>query len=96
VKITFSHLAERDLENIADWIAAENPKRALSFVAELKSECLNLSEFPARHPIFRFYQGLEIRRKVFGNYLIFYAVNDNTLAVVRVTHGAQDDSELMF
>lgn len=34
--------AERDLEAIGDWIAADIPVRALSFVEELRAACLGL------------------------------------------------------
>jgi plasmid stabilization system protein ParE len=35
LKVIFSEKAERDLEEIADWIARDNPERARIFVAEL-------------------------------------------------------------
>ena len=34
--------AENDLEQIGDYIAEDNPKRALSFVLALRDKCLGL------------------------------------------------------
>ncbi|MGP1276409.1 MAG: type II toxin-antitoxin system RelE/ParE family toxin, partial [Caulobacterales bacterium] len=38
----FSPAAERDLEEIADYIAQDNPRRALSFIAELRQTAADL------------------------------------------------------
>ena len=39
MRVTLSLLAERDLESIGDYIAEDNPRRALGFVAELRAQC---------------------------------------------------------
>lgn len=39
MRLAFTPLAEQDLEAIADYIAADNPTRALSFVRELRAQC---------------------------------------------------------
>jgi plasmid stabilization system protein ParE len=40
--LRFSPAAERDLEEIADYIAQDNPQRALSFVVELRQTAAEL------------------------------------------------------
>lgn len=40
--------AEHDLETIGDYIARDNPARALSFLHELRAKCLGLAEMPER------------------------------------------------
>jgi plasmid stabilization system protein ParE len=37
MRVTLSRLAERDLEAIGDYIAADNPPRALSFFTVMKA-----------------------------------------------------------
>jgi toxin ParE1/3/4 len=37
-----------------------------------------------------------IRRRPFGNYLIFYRVGANAIEVVHVLHGARDYERLLF
>jgi toxin ParE1/3/4 len=44
VRITTA--AEADLEAIADWIARDNPSRAMTFVAELRTACVTLADLP--------------------------------------------------
>jgi toxin ParE1/3/4 len=39
---------------------------------------------------------LGIRRRPFGNYLIFYRVGANAIEVVHVLHGARDYERLLF
>lgn len=43
--------AEYDLEAIGDYIARDNPARALSFLEELRSKCLDLVDMPKRFPL---------------------------------------------
>ncbi len=38
MRVSISPLAERDLEAIGDYIADDNPARAVSFVAELRDQ----------------------------------------------------------
>ena len=44
--LEFSSEAENDLEHIADYIARDDPQRALSFVRELRSKCERLLNAP--------------------------------------------------
>ena len=46
MQITLSPLAQRDLEAIGDFIADDNPKRAVSFVAELREQCVTIAKAP--------------------------------------------------
>jgi len=41
----FSTLAEVDLEEIADYIARDNPQRALSFIHEIRERCQKIVIF---------------------------------------------------
>jgi toxin ParE1/3/4 len=38
-RLFFSPRAEADLEDIGDYIARDNPARAISFLEELRSHC---------------------------------------------------------
>ena len=42
----FSTLAEIDLETIGDYIAQDNPRRAVSFLAELRDQCSKIAKSP--------------------------------------------------
>ena len=88
--------AERDLEEIGDWIARDNPKRALTFVRELRTACLGLGDFPKRFSLVPRYEAHGIRHCVHGNYLIFYRVGQARVVVIHVRHGAMDYAALLF
>ena len=94
MKVRISKQALNDLEAIGDWISEENPDRAYSFVQELRMECLSLADFPERCTVYKISDLGEMRRKVYGNYLIFYVIEAETLHVARILHGARDYSTL--
>ncbi len=37
-----------------------------------------------------------VRRRVYGHYLIFYRIGQNTIDVIHVLHGATDYERLLF
>ena len=79
----FSSHAESDLEEIADYIAQDNPRRALSFIGEIRERCQNIIIFPEAAP-FREEFGTGIRVIPFGRYLIFYTVYPDTVRIERI------------
>ena len=89
MRVTISPLAGRDLEAIGDYIAADNPSRALSFVAELRAQCAVIAKAPQACQL-RPELGEGVRSCAHGNYVIFYTAAKAQLTVVRVLHGAMD------
>ena len=94
--VDFAAEAERDLESIADYIARDNPARALSFVRELRGKCLGLADMAERFPLVPRYVSAGIRRRGHGNYLIFYRVEPDKVVIVHILHGAQDYASILF
>lgn len=94
--LEFSSEAESDLEQIADYIARDNPRRALSFIRELRKTCENLVENPNGFALVPRYEHHGIRRRVHGRYLIFYRVEIEKVVIVHVLHGATDYSAMLF
>ena len=84
----FTKLAEADLDEIALFIAADSPKRALRFVDEIRALCASLIENPARYRLREEY-GAEVRVAVYGKYLIFYAERGSGVIIERVLHGSR-------
>lgn len=89
--VVFSVEAEYDLEEIGDYIAADNPTRALSFVQELRNRCRKVGEAPLAHRA-RPELGDGVRCCPHGNYLIFFRIDpaDDAVVIDRVLHGARD------
>jgi toxin ParE1/3/4 len=94
--IEFSDAAEIDLEQIADYIARDNPLRALSFVKELRGKCAALADSPLAFGKVPRYESYNIRRRVHGNYLIFYRVRSDRVVIVHILHGASDYAAVLF
>lgn len=88
--------AENDLEQIGDYIAEDNPKRALSFVLALRDKCLSLADAPYGFPLVTRYERHGIRRRVYGNYLIFYRIDGDQVSVIHVLHSARDCAALLL
>ncbi|MBT8419486.1 MAG: type II toxin-antitoxin system RelE/ParE family toxin [Gammaproteobacteria bacterium] len=85
----FSRKAETDLESIGDYIAGDNPRRALSFVRELRKRCKSIGDFPENNPRFR-ELGPDARFCPHRDYIILYRVLDQSVSIERVLHGARD------
>lgn len=88
--------AERDLEQIGDWIARDNPARAVTFIKEIERTCLDLAEFREGFPLVPRFEDRRVRHRSKGNYLIFYRVESATVVVLHVLHGAMDYSAILF
>jgi toxin ParE1/3/4 len=88
--------AESDLEQIATYIADQSIETALRFVQELREKCESLADAPRGYPLVPRYEHLGIRRRPFGNYLIFYRVGPEVIEVVHILHGARDYEPLLF
>jgi toxin ParE1/3/4 len=96
VKVVFSQSAEKDLEDIADWIALDNPERAGSFVAELIRTCKSIGRAPRSYPLADKSRDPTLRRHVYGSYLIFFDISTKEVEILHVVHGARDYAQIVF
>jgi toxin ParE1/3/4 len=94
-RIAYTEAARDDLREIGEYISQDNPKRALSYVRELREHCRRIAGKPRQHrPREEF--GAGVRGAVHGSYLILYTHRDDGLVVIeRVVHGARDLDELL-
>ncbi len=96
-RITYriSALADRDLEDIGDWIAQDNPEAAEQVLGALLATFQVLAEFPAIGAI-RNDLGQNIRliqgKRPAHNYVIVFRPGADFFEIVRVLHGARDFS----
>jgi len=76
-RVYFSRSAEDDFLSIIDFIAADNPNRALSFVDELQKRTIEqLAAFPRSGRTYGSFRYL-----VLDNYVVAYDVNETAKAV---------------
>ena len=88
-RCVFSRKAEADLEAIGDHIARDNPRRALSFVRELRERCRDIIQYPKAAPL-RLDLGRGVRMVVFRDDLIFYRHSNRGVIIERILHAARD------
>jgi toxin ParE1/3/4 len=94
MRLKYTPASQTDLRKIIAWIADENPSRAISFADELRSACRSILPFPLSSPVLETKTSKDIRRKIYGNYLIFYRVREDVVEILRILHGAQDYADL--
>ena len=96
MRVVVSKAAEADLEGIGDWIAEDNPTRAVTFIRELRACCEELAHMPRAFPLVPRYERTGIRRRPYRDYLIFYRIRDKVIDILHVVHGARDYEVLLF
>jgi toxin ParE1/3/4 len=84
----FSPRARLDLEEIAEYIARDNPSRAISFAGEIKAHCLRITENPESYPS-RADVSAGLRMAVHGRYLIYFRNRPTGVRIVRILHSAR-------
>jgi len=94
MKIEFSPAIEDDLKAVADYIARDNPRRALTFVLEIYDEIKVIGRHPLHYRL-RPELGEDARLARVGRYVILFAVSEGTVRIERVVHGARDLSSLL-
>jgi toxin ParE1/3/4 len=86
MKVRFNRGALRDLEEIFDYIAADNPRAAAALVARIEDAAALIGHIPeigvtTSRPQFR--------RFPVGNYLIVYEIMPDEVLIQYVRHGAR-------
>lgn len=87
--VVFTPQARRDLAEIADYIARDNPRRAVSFIEELEQRCIALAKAPQAPR--RFPQlGADAHILPYRNYIVIYRDLATEVSITRIIHGARD------
>jgi toxin ParE1/3/4 len=89
MNVHFSPLAAKDVENIGDYIFNDSAQAAVAFINALRLRCEKISVAP-KSGVARPELGENVRSIPFGNYLIFYQLEDHAIRIERVLHGARD------
>ncbi|MCF8504043.1 MAG: type II toxin-antitoxin system RelE/ParE family toxin [Caulobacter sp.] len=96
MRVVLTDEAQRDLEDIGDYIARDSPVRARTFVSELLASARRIGETPRGFPLVPRYERFGVRRRVHGAYLIFYRLEDDHVSILHILHGARDYEALLF
>ncbi|RIK88799.1 MAG: plasmid stabilization protein [Hyphomicrobiales bacterium] len=96
MRVFVTDAAWDDMLDIVRTVARDNPQRADTFLDELYDACRDIGRFPLASPPLPDRPAAGIRRKVHGNYLIFYRLQAGTVEILRLVHGARDYERLLF
>ena len=96
MKVTLTEAAYSDLAAIGRQIKRDNPHRAETFVKEIYQKCHALGPMPRAFPLIPGREDFGIRRRPFGNYLIFYRIGEESVEIIHILHGAQDVEAILF
>ena len=92
-KLIYAERAVKDLNETADYIAADNVDRAITFIQELKAAIEVLTDFPNSGVKPRNYALADKRLKVLiiKNYVAIYLANSDTrtITIYRIRNAAQ-------
>ena len=90
MRVVFRPLAEQDLDEIDDWIAAHDPARAEAFVQNVRRRCAILSQFPLigrpRDDLAPGIRTLNFDRRV----LVAYRIVDERVEIGRILYRGRD------
>ena len=89
-RVEWTEAAWGDLEQIGDYIAADSPHYAASFVRRVRNVARSLADFAERGPAVPEFGDAAIRELIVGNYRLVYKISRNTVTVLAVIHGARD------
>jgi len=88
-RLQYADTALADLADLHDWIAADNPNRAASFVDEMLEACRLVAAHP-RIGRLREDLGPGVRVHVHQKRNIAYRDHGDRVVVIRVVHGSAD------
>jgi toxin ParE1/3/4 len=91
------NIAEEDFTEIIAFIAADNPTTAEALASKIEKNLLLLSENPKLGRISRDEEikNLGYRYIIVQNYIIFYTIEERTILVHRILHGARNYKSLL-
>lgn len=89
MRIELSAFIETDLEAIADFIAEDNPGRAVTFIREIREAIRRIGRDPLVYQL-RPEIGEAARIGVVGRYVILFRIRDKKVRIERVVFGGRD------
>jgi len=89
MRVEFSRFVPTDLEAIGDYIARDNPRRAVTFIDEIQNKVRSIGKAPQHYQL-RPEIGDEARLATVGQYVILFRVIGRTVRIERIIFGGRD------
>ena len=96
MRVVWTAAAQADLAEISDYIAADNPTRSLSFINEIVDAGEAIGDMPRIFPLVPRLEHKAVRRRIYGQYLIFYRLEAESVQILHVVHAARDYVRALF
>jgi toxin ParE1/3/4 len=96
--VRFLSVAEEDFTEIISFIAADNPKAAENLASKIEKNLELLSENPllGKTPVDSDLKLLGYRYLIIENYIIFYTIEQKTIFIHRILHGARNYKAILM
>ena len=90
-KVNISLNAQNDLEHIFFYIAEDSINNARKFILELEKKIYSLDTFPERFALIpeNLFFGTSYRHIIHKKYRAIYKIDNNSVYILRVIHGAK-------
>lgn len=93
MQLELSRYVESDLDNIADYIAQDNPHRAVTFIQDIRTKFFDIRRNPLIYQL-RPDIGEDTRMATVGNYAILFRVMGEVVRIERVAYGGRNLPEI--
>jgi toxin ParE1/3/4 len=90
VKLTWSPLANDQVDDAIAYIAADDPTAAVHWLEQLLERVASLSRFPDSGRVVPELQRDDIRELIVDPYRVIYRRGADVIEIVAVRHGARD------
>lgn len=88
-QLELSRYIESDLDDIADYIAQDNPHRAITFIRDIRAKFLDIQRNPLIYQL-RPDIGEDARLAIIGNYAILFRLMGEAIRIERIVYGGRD------
>ena len=90
-QVNLSRHAQKDLEQVFDYIACDSMNNARNFILKLEQKIYSLEAFPFRNPLISENElfDTDYRHLIYKKYRVIYQVTDQSVFILRIIHGAK-------
>lgn len=93
MRLEVSRFVEADLDDITAYIFQDNPRRAITFIDDIRAKFNDIHRNPLIYRL-RIEVGDDARIATVGNYAILFRVLGDVVRIERVTYGGRDLAEV--
>lgn len=89
MKVLWTHVAFKRLEEIYEYIEKDSPASAARWSERLLKKITAIKDFPRAGRVVPEIEAVSIREIIYGNYRIIYKIKDETAYILTIRHFKQ-------